>query len=71
MTLVGLLLELPVDGGDDRLEVPCQGVVVRCRVLDVADESRFETAIFFQDLDPDAREALDSFLSRKISPPAG
>ena len=72
MTLVGLLLELPTGRGGEHpyVELPCQGVVVRCRVLDQAEEPRYEAAILFKDLEPDAGEIIDSYVGSQLSSPA-
>ncbi|MHC4859452.1 MAG: PilZ domain-containing protein [Planctomycetota bacterium] len=73
MTLVGLLLELPTgrSGEDAYVELPCEGVVVRCRVLHEPDDSRYETAILFKDLPEDSREILETFVDRRLNSPAG
>ena len=61
MTVVELRLEIPV--GTSYREVPCRGVVVRTESL--GDESpRYEAAIFFQDLAPEALEAIDAYVAR-------
>ena len=62
MTVVELRLEIPV--GTSYREVPCRGVVVRSGIL--SDESpRYEAAIFFQELAPEAREAIDAFVASR------
>jgi len=73
MTLVGLLLELPTGrpGGDDHVPCPCRGVVVRCRALDDVKGPSYETAILFQDLEPDAVDMIGSYVDGQLSSPAG
>lgn len=69
MTVVGLRLELPTgrDGDDAWVEVPCEGVVVRCRVLEEDGEGKYESAILFQNLGEFAIRALDEFVARRLS----
>jgi hypothetical protein len=73
MTVVGLRLELPTgrEGDDAWVEVPCEGVVVRCRVLEKDGEGRYESAILFRNLGEDAERLLDEFVSGRINSPAG
>lgn len=71
MTVVGLLLEIPVTGGDGYVEMPCQGVVVRSGVFQDASGTRYESAILFRDLHPAQQAAIDAYVSRRLSSPAG
>ena len=68
MTMVGLRLEVPTgeDGPEAVSEITCQGVVVRCRVLEEGDEPRYETAILFQDLPPPDRERMSRYISSRL-----
>lgn len=65
MTLVEFLLELPV-GTEKFEELQCRGVVVRSRVLDEVDGTKFEAAIFFQDLHGDARDRIESYVASRL-----
>ncbi len=73
MTVVGLLLEIPVEGeeGDSYYEIPCKGVVVRCdAVPGEGEEPRYEAAILFQDLTPEASRFLETWVNAHLSSPA-
>jgi len=65
MTLVEFLLELPT-GDQGYEELQCRGVVVRSRVLDEDDGTKFEAAILFKDLDGDARDRVESFITSRL-----
>ncbi len=78
MTAVAFRLEIPssTEDGDIR-EVACRGVVVRNRVLEAPDgsmpeaEPLFEAAILFQDLDPEAQEAIEGFVLQQLNSQTG
>jgi hypothetical protein len=69
MTVVALRLELPTgrESGDDWVELPCEGVVVRCRVLEENGDSKYESAILFQDMDESDQKILSSFVDRRLN----
>jgi len=63
MTMVGLLLEIPEDETDENyVEIPCQGVVVRSKVV----EGAYEAAILFQDLEEVARDLIKAYVDRHL-----
>ncbi len=78
MTAVAFRLEIPSSTEDGEIrEVACRGVVVRNRVIEApagsaADaEPRFEAAIIFQDLDPEAQEAIEGFVLQQLNSQTG
>jgi hypothetical protein len=67
MTMVGLLLEIPEDDRDTvYVEVPCQGVVVRSRVLETEETPSYEAAILFQDLEETAQRTIEAYVNRHL-----
>ena len=73
MALVALRLVLPSGrpGEDAWDEVPCEGIVVRCHVLESGEESRYESAILFKDLGPRERETIATFVDRRLGSRTG
>ena len=69
MTAVGLRLELPTGRTDASAwnEVLCEGVVVRCRVVEEVGETKYESAILFQGMGEYEREILSSFVERRLN----
>ena len=72
MTMVGLLLEIPEDETDETyVEIPCQGVVVRSRVIEGEQSPSYEAAILFQDLEETARQLIDAYVNRHLNATPG
>ena len=66
MTRLAVRLMLPIDGNAQTEPVDIKAVVVRRTEIPSAtqDESRFELALFFTDLEGDARDRITRFLDR-------
>lgn len=67
LSRVQIALELP-DGtpGQPGASIAITGVVVRCREGEAQGESRYDTAIFFEDLSESARARLARFVSLRL-----
>lgn len=67
LSRVQIALELPdITAGQPPASIAITGVVVRCREGDAADEARYDTAIFFEDLSEIARARLARFVSSRL-----
>ena len=55
---------------DGFYEIPCEGVVVRCRTAEAGDPA-WEVAILFRDLAPEASRFLDTYVESLLSSQAG
>ena len=62
MTLVRIGLEIPgVDGAHD-----VQGAVVRCAKLRGQNPPTYEVAVYFTDVEPATRTAIDRFVKQAL-----
>jgi c-di-GMP-binding flagellar brake protein YcgR len=69
LSRVQIALELPdaAAPGQPAASIAITGVVVRCREGDAAEEARYDTAIFFEDLSEIARARLARFVSSRLA----
>lgn len=67
LSRVQIALELPDGTAGQPASIAITGVVVRCREGSPGEESRFDTAIFFEDLSEAARVRLARFVSKRLS----
>ncbi|HLU37888.1 MAG TPA: PilZ domain-containing protein [Planctomycetota bacterium] len=63
MTLVRMRLELP--GVQDAAEV--EGVVVRTEKLRDKSPATYDVALYFSDVQPAARKAIETFVNRNVA----
>ena len=72
MTMVGLLLEIPEDETDETyVEIPCQGVVVRSKLVEGEQPPSYEAAILFQNLEEAAMNLIRDYVNRQLKATAG
>ncbi|MEE9127198.1 MAG: PilZ domain-containing protein [Planctomycetota bacterium] len=67
MTMVGITLELP--GAATGTEI--KGAVVRCAKCRNVTPPTYELGIFFTELSPDSRHAIEGFVDSRLSENAG
>ncbi len=65
MTMVGITLELPGQPNSAHLK----GAVVRCAKRRGVSPATYELGIFFTDVDPDSRRAIQGFVDSRLSSP--
>lgn len=64
MTLVRIALELPGDSTAHEV----QGAVVRCAKLRDYSAPTYEVAVFFTQMSPEARRAIDTYVTAQLKP---
>lgn len=62
-----LIMTLVVPGADASSDetaggVHCEGAVVRCEPMDSGENSRYEVAVFFTQLDETAKKAIEEYV---------
>lgn len=62
MTLVGLTLELP----SQDTAIPVKGAVVRCKKLRDRNPPTYEIGIFFTEMSPETRRAIEAFVESRL-----
>lgn len=69
LSRVQIALELPDAAmpGQPAASLAITGVVVRCHEGEAADEARYDTAIFFEDLSEIARARLARFVASRLA----
>ena len=63
MTLVGMQLEIPGDGGPHEV----QGAVVRCEKCRGQTPPTYEVAVYFTEIRPETRRAIAGYVEQRLA----